>query len=104
MKNRNAMGSTKTDELIANKFKANHQKGLVLKKNLDLSQKRENRHHGNLNLLSKDHHKKKQGEAEMKDSALEIMEDRLNDSNLTTTTKGAMNRTSNNISANSKGE
>jgi hypothetical protein len=37
IKNRNAMGSTKTDELITNKFTASHQKGLVLKKNLDLS-------------------------------------------------------------------
>ena len=40
----------------------------------------------------------------MKDSALEMLEDNLNDSNLTTTTKGGLNRTSNNFSINSKGE
>lgn len=40
----------------------------------------------------------------MKDSALEMIDDKLNDSNLTTTTKGAFNRTSNNFSANSKAE
>ena len=58
-------------------------------------------HHKN---RSKDHQKKDSGDAEKKDSAMGVLEDNLNDSNLTHTTKGAMNRTSNNFSVNSKGE
>ena len=34
MKNRNAHGFTKTDELVTKSFKPSNQKGLVLKKNL----------------------------------------------------------------------
>ena len=38
----------------------------------------------------------------MKDSALEMLEDKLNESNVTNTTKGPMNKTSNNFSSTSK--
>jgi hypothetical protein len=34
LKNRNAMASMKTEELVSSKFKSKHQAGLVLKKNL----------------------------------------------------------------------
>ena len=50
MKNRNAHGFTKTDELVTKSFKPSNQKGLVLKKNLDFSQSIDNRYLANKNL------------------------------------------------------
>ena len=50
MKNRNAHGFTKTDELVTKSFKPSNQKGLVLKKNLDFSQSIDNRYLANKKL------------------------------------------------------
>ena len=43
IKNRNAMGTMRTEELISNKFISKHQQGLVLKKNLEIQNKKERR-------------------------------------------------------------